>query len=84
MTTEAERLTSVETKLDGFIEETRGRFNDMNDRINDMNTNMNSRFNDMSTGMNNRMSSIENRLNIQIGLIVTIGVTMVLTVIFRT
>ncbi len=77
MTTEAERLTSVEAKLDGFIEETRSRFNDMN-------TNMNSRFNDMSTGMNNRMSSIENRLNIQIGLIVTIGVTMVLTVLFRT
>ena len=49
MTTEAERLTSVEAKLDGFIEETRSRFNDMN-------TNMNSRFNDMSTGMNNRMS----------------------------
>ena len=77
MTTEAERLTSVEAKLDGFIEETRSRFNDMN-------ANMNSRFNDMSTGMNNRMSSIENRLNIQIGLIVTIGVTMVLTVLFRT
>ena len=87
MTTEAERLTSVETKLDGFIEETRSRFNDMNDRfndmngrLNDMNTGMNSRFNDM----NNRMSSIENRLNVQIGLIVTIGVTMVLTVILRT
>ena len=69
MTTEAERLTAVEAKLDGFIEETRSRFNDMNGRLNDM---------------NNRMSSIENRLNIQIGLIVTIGVTMVLTVILRT
>ena len=76
MTTEAERLTAVETKLDGFIEETRSRFNDMNDRLNDMN----GRLNDM----NNRMSSIENRLNVQIGLIVTIGVTMVLTVIIRT
>lgn len=76
MTTEAERLTAVETKLDGFIEETRSRFNDMNDRFNDMN----GRLNDM----NNRMSSIENRLNVQIGLIVTIGVTMVLTVIIRT
>ena len=76
MTTEAERLTAVETKLDGFIEETRSRFNDMNDRFNDMN----GRLNDM----NNRMSSIENRLNVQIGLIVTIGVTMVLTVILRT
>ena len=29
MTTEADRLTTVETKLDGFIEETRSRFNDM-------------------------------------------------------
>ncbi len=34
MTTEADRLTTVETKLDGFIEETRSRFNDMNTRMN--------------------------------------------------
>ena len=57
MTTEADRLTTMEVKLDGFIEETRNRFNDMN-------TNMNSRFNDIE----NRFSRIENRLNAQLAI----------------
>ena len=74
MTTEADRLTSVEAKLDGFIEETRSRFNDMN-------ANMNSRFNDM----NNRFASIENRLNAQLAIsfVNLIGVGALVTLIAR-
>lgn len=41
MVTESERITVLEAKLDGFIEETRGRFNDMTARINDVNTHLN-------------------------------------------
>ena len=51
MTTEADKMavaeakvTTVETKLDGFIEETRGRFDDMNIRISDQNARMNVQF----------------------------------------
>jgi hypothetical protein len=41
MTTESERITRLEAKLDGFIEETRGRFNGVDSRLNSMESRMN-------------------------------------------
>ena len=49
MTTEADRLTAMEVKLDGFIEETRSRFNDMN-------ANMNNRFNSIENRLNAQLA----------------------------
>ncbi|MCH7786844.1 MAG: hypothetical protein IIC22_04970 [Chloroflexi bacterium] len=70
MATETDRLTVVEAKLDGFIEETRSRFNDMN-------ANTNSRFNDM----NSRFTSLENRMNIQFQITIAMIVTVMVAVL---
>ena len=88
MTTEADRLTAMEVKLDGFIEETRSRFNDMNANMNNRFTDMNDRFNDIENqlnDMNNRLTRIENRLNAQlaISLVNLIGVGALLTLIVK-
>ena len=65
MTTEADRLTSVEAKLDGFIEETRNRFNDMN-------TNMNSRFNSIENRLNAQLAISFVTLIAMVGALVTL------------
>lgn len=74
MTTEADRLTVVEAKLDGFIEETRNRFNDMNE-------NTNSRFNDMNENTNSRFNSLENRMNVQFQITIAMIVTVMVAVL---
>ena len=62
ITTETDRLTVVEAKLDGFIEETRSRFNDMN-------ANTNSRF----TSLENRMNV---QFQVTIAMLVTVMVAV--------
>ena len=62
MATETDRLTVVEAKLDGFIEETRSRFNDMN-------ANTNSRF----TSLENRMNV---QFQVTIAMLVTVMVAV--------
>ena len=65
MTTEADRLTTMEVKLDGFIEETRNRFNDMN-------TNMNSRFNSIENRLNAQLAISFVTLIAMVGALVTL------------
>lgn len=66
MSTDAERTTVLETKLDSFIEETRGNFGMVSDRVN---------------AIEGRMTAIEGRMNVQIQVTVAMWVTTMIAVV---